>query len=197
MNIKTAGALCRWGAAALAISVAGCKSCNTCSFMGDITPQPLGTISDPVFQQQEANAEASDFVVHEHEWQGNSTNLNDGGKHHLKQIAARAAETPFPIILQPSSMTARPDTEFGFAVHNNEELDTLRREYLVHALVGLGVQDAEQRVVVAPALTPGFQSFEAERAYGSGFGRSGMGGFGGGFGGGLGGSFGGGGGGAF
>jgi hypothetical protein len=183
----------RAGAAAtlLLSALSGCSSTDEkCSHMGDITPYPLGTISDPVWQQQESNAEASDFVVHEHEWVGNSTDLNAAGKEHVKQIAARAAEVPFPILVERSSMSVDPDTRFRFPVHNNEELDLQRREFVVEALGRLGLVDAEQRVVVAPALTPGFESFEAERAYNRGFGGyGGFGGFGGGYGG-FGGGFG-------
>jgi hypothetical protein len=171
----------------------GCSHCEKCAGMGDITPKPLGTISDEVWRQQESNAEASDFVVYEHEWAGNSTQMNDDGIAHVKQIAARAGEVPFPIIVQRSSMSVRQGTKYGFPVHNDEELDHQRREFLVSALSQMGVQDAEQRVVIAPALTPGFQSYEAERAYGQGFNQSvfGLGGIGGGVGGGIGGGFGG------
>lgn len=170
----------------------GCSHCEKCADMGDITPKPLGTISDQAWRQQESNAEASDFVVYESEWTGNSTQMNDDGIAHVKQIAARAAEVPFPIVVQRSSMSAREGTKYGFPVHNDEELDLQRREFLVSALAQMGVTDAEQRVVIAPALTPGFQSFEAEQAYGRGFNQSGfgLGGFGlggGGFGGGFGG----------
>src|SRR5690606_19718499 len=75
-----------------------------------------------------------------------------------------------------------------YPVHNNRDLDLRRREVIVAALHTMGVQDAEQRVVVAPLLAPGFESFEAERAYnvgfaypgffGTGFGSGGFGGFG-------------------
>jgi uncharacterized membrane protein YgcG len=176
-------------------TAAGCchgrRNCvNTCGYY----PAPLGTISDPVWQQQESNAEASDFVIYEHEWTGNTTDLNHAGMDHVKQIAARAPMVPFPILVEQSSMTVRDDTEYKYPVHNNEELDMSRRELIVQALLDLGVQDAETRVVVSPALTPGFESFEGERAYNFGFGLWGGRGFGGGFGGGgFGGGFGGGG----
>jgi uncharacterized membrane protein YgcG len=174
-------------AALIAVTAAGCGHCrksrNYCAAAG-YYPAPLGTLSDPVWQQQESNAEASDFVVYEHEWTGNTTDLNDLGKTHVKQIAARALMVPFPILVQQSSMTARPDTRYQFPVHNNEELDMQRRQLVVQALITMGVQDAEERVVVSPALTPGFESFEAERAYGIGFSGGGWGGWGGGGGGG-------------
>src|SRR5690606_24791010 len=121
----------------------GCSHYDKCAGMGDITPKPIGTISDEVWKQQESNAEASDFVVYEHEWSGNSTDLNDAGIEHVKQIAVRSANVPFPIVIERSSMSSRPGTKYGFPVHNDESLDLERRELIVSALAQLGVQDAD------------------------------------------------------
>ena len=155
-------------------------------------PMPMGYATDPHFRQQEGNAEASDFVVYEHEFQGNSARLNDAGEDHLKQIAARVDKTPFPIIIAQSRITPRADTVYKYPVHANEELDLKRREVVVQALGAMGVFDAEKRVVVGRALTFPYTDQEAERAYmigimgwrlgGGGFGAGG--GFGGGGGGG-------------
>lgn len=167
----------------------GCSACEKCGYMGDITPQPLGTLSDPVWQQQETNAEASDFVIYEHEWRGNTVDLNLAGKEHVKQIAARAAETPFPILIERSSMSVDPESRFRYPVNNDPELDAARRQFLVMALVQMGVHDAEDRIVISPALAPGYTGFQAEPAYYRGMmigggGAGGRGGMGGGFGGG-------------
>lgn len=183
---------------ALALSLVGgcCHKCmKKCEYMGDITPHPLGTVSDPIWQKQEHNAEASDFVVHEHEFTANTARLNGAGEDHVKQLAYRFNQQPslpYPIIVEPSSMSVRAGDKYGFAVHNDPALDLNRRQVVIAALVALGMSDAEQRVVVSPALTPGFQGFEGERAYGRGFGtnQGGMtGGFGGLGGGGFGGGF--------
>lgn len=160
---------------AIALSlVSGCRCCmKKCDYMGDITPHPLGTINDPIFQKQEHNAEASDFVIHEHEFTANTARLNTAGEDHVKQIAYRITQKPtlpYPVIIEPSSMSVRQGDKYGFAVHNDPNLDMSRRQVVVTALQALGLQDAEQKVVVSPALTPGFQSFEGERAYGRGFG---------------------------
>lgn len=169
----------------LLAGVAGCSSSAKCDYMGDITPTPLGTLIDPVWRAQEANAEASDFVVHEHEWEGNTATLNEVGKNHLKQIAARANDQKFPILIEPSSKTVREETEFRYPVHNDDELDARRRLLVVEALQVLGVTDAEERVVLAPAMARGYHGFEARQAFRSTYqlgNRSG--GAGGGFGGG-------------
>ena len=183
-------------ATAITASLVGCASSDKCPTtpLADIQPQPLGSISDPIWQAQEEHAEASDFVVYEHEWVGNSSRLNSAGKEHVKQIAFRAAATPFPIIVERSSMSVDPESQHGFPVNGHEALDLERRNLVAAALMDMGVADAETRVLVAPALTPGFQEFEGEAAYTRGFSDNGgfgagFGSFGGGFGGGVGGGF--------
>ncbi len=155
-------------------------------------PMPLGTLSDPIWKTHESNAEASDFVVHEHEWVANSNSLNDAGISHLMRIAARVQQAPFPIVIEPSSQSAREETEHTFPIHNNIKLDMSRRDVIVESLMRRGVADAPNRVQVGPATAPGVESFERGAS-----GRGGSGGGGGSFGGGSfgGGSFGGGGGG--
>ena len=154
---------------------------------------PLGTVSDPIWQSQEARAEASDFVVYQHEFGYQNAELNTCGKNHILQIAARLTYCPhLPVIIEPSKMTVREDTDFQYPVHPNPELDLRRREVVVIALQELGIPNAEKRVLVAPALTAPFNAAEAQQAYSQGLSGAGSFGFGGGFGG-FGGSFGGGG----
>lgn len=170
-------------AAQLAGLLTGC--CNDkCSFLGAVTPAQLGALSDPFWQKQEENAEASDFVIHEHEFVENTIRLNRAGEEHLMSIASRAATTPFPIIVQTSSLSPPAHDENGMPVHGNVALDVSRRELVVQALTRFGLQDAEDRVVVAPALTPGFEGFEGERAVRLGYSSRNLGGVGGGLGGG-------------
>jgi hypothetical protein len=184
-------------AAALAAAAVGCNHTEKSAYLGDFQPKPLGTISDPIWQVHESNAEADDFVVHEHEWVGNTVELNAAGVEHVKQIAARAADVQFPVIVERSSMSPKANTQYQFPVHGDEELDMQRRQLITQALAQMGVENAESRVLVAPAMRPGFLDVEGERAIYRGILGGGMGGFGGGFGG-MGGGFGGGfGGGAF
>lgn len=150
---------------------------------------PLGHLTDPYWQRQERNAEASDFVVHEHEFEGNAARLNNLGESHVRQIAARVGSVPFKVLVEPSSMKPLENTQFGYPIHPDPELDKKRRKVIVQALLAMGVQDAEERVVISPALAPGFEQFEGERSYMQGFSGSqngngsGFGGFGGGLGG--------------
>lgn len=185
--------LALWSAALLAGTSLGCSQTVKMLGMGDFEPKPLGTFVDPAFQDMEANAEASDFVIYQHEWDGETTTMNDRGLEHLKRIYERAPQTPFPILIEPSNMAVDENTRHEYPVNGNHALDMQRRAAIVKALTGMGFAEAEQRVYVAPALTPGYQGFEAERAYNRGFSNfntTGA-GFGGGFGGaGFGGGFG-------
>ncbi|MBS0265041.1 MAG: hypothetical protein JSS02_24130 [Planctomycetes bacterium] len=165
-----------------------------------VSPQPLpplGSVIDQVNQVQETNAEHSDFVIYQHEFEMDTDRLNLAGKDHVKQIAARlpqlmepdpvdGLDTPRLILIERSNTTVVDGTEFEYPVHPNPELDMQRREVIVRALVAMGIRDAEDRVVISNALTPGQKASEAERSYymglGGGFGMGGYGGYGGGFG---------------
>jgi hypothetical protein len=154
-------------------------------------PTPLGTLSVPIWQTHERNAEASDFVIYEHEFQVDGIRLNYAGEDHVKQIAARLnGGIEFPVLVERSRHSVDPYSEFKYPVHLNPALDLRRREVVVQALLAMGVEDAEHRVVISPALTDGYESFEAQRAYMRGVSGSGFGGFGGSGGGGRFGGFG-------
>ncbi len=128
--------------------------------------EPLGTKSDAIWRKQELNAEASDFVIYQHEFEYNGYRLNMAGEDHLKQIAYRLRQGhDFPVVVERSTTTARPDTKFKYPVHPNPQLDMKRREVVVRALAAMGVHDAEQRVVVAPAYVPGTKATEDAAAY--------------------------------
>jgi hypothetical protein len=175
-------------AALLAGSTLGCSQTVKMLGMGDFEPKPLGTLVDPAFMDQEMNAEASDFVIYQHEWNGETATMNDRGLEHLKRIYERAPMVPFPILIEPTNMAVDPNTRHQYPVNGNHALDMERRGAIVQALTGMGFGEAAERVYVANALTPGFQGFEAENAYSRGFNNNGgfgnFGGFGGGFGGG-------------
>ncbi len=185
------------------IATVGCSARNA---MVD-SPAPLGAEIDQMMQQQEHNAEAAKFVLYMHEFELNRVDeqdvehgwrLNDDGEDHLKQIAVSIKNgIDFPVVLERSRTSAKPDTDYQYPVHLNEELDAKRRMIVVAALERMGVPDADSRVVVSPAFSEGYTSQEAHRAYNRGIMGNGFGGFGGGgfgvnggmLGGGLGGGF--------
>jgi hypothetical protein len=87
------------------------------------------------------------------------------------------------VLIQRSLTSIKPGTEFEYPVNPNPELDMARRDVVVRALAAMGVPNADERVVVSHALTPGQKATEAQRDYNQALNAfGGMGGFGGGFG---------------
>src|SRR5579863_5694555 len=77
----------------------GCGSC-TPSRCGVPDRYPLGSVNRAHYQTMEANAEASDFVLHQNEFVGETAELTPYGKDHILEIAARARTAPFPIVVE-------------------------------------------------------------------------------------------------
>jgi len=166
-----------------ALLTSGCQRWKP--FYEEPSMSSLGTQSDSVWRNQEANAEVSDFVVNQHEFQRGSARLNSDGEDHVKQIAFRLMQgQDAPVVIERSRMSARPDTVYRYPVHTDPELDMRRRDVIVRALVAMGISDSDQRVVVAPAYVPGFRAMEAEAALQRGFSNTGNGSSGGSYGGG-------------
>jgi hypothetical protein len=186
---------------AMTLVSSGCETLH--NSVNEPTPPMLGQTLDRINMQQEDNAEASKYVVYQHEFTLNKFedgrnvggyHLNEAGEDHIKQIAANVKRgAPFPVIVERSQTSAWPQTEHKYPIHYNPALDMQRRAVVVRALNELGVPDAEDRVVVAPAITPGIYGVEGERAFyratsgrsgwggnGAGLGGFGLGGFGGG-----------------
>ena len=168
----------------LLVTACGCQQWKM--FYQHPSALPLGTLSDPVWQNQEVNAELADFIVYQHEFKEGAEYLNTAGEDHVRRIAARLSSgQDATVIVERSFMTPRENTKYHYPVHPNPQLDLRRREILVRSLVAMGIVDAEERVVVAPSFAEGFRSHEAEAAYQRGM--SSYGGGGGGGGGGFGG----------
>jgi hypothetical protein len=153
---------------------------------------------------QEENAEASKFVIYQHEFELNKEKegvmvegirLNEYGEDHVRRIAENVRNgAPYPVVVERSQTSARAGTKYNYPVHLNPDLDMKRREVVARALTRMGIADADTRVVVAPAFAQPLTGNEAQGAYATGISGwgGGMGGMGGGFGGGMGGGFGGG-----
>ena len=186
------------------LAAAGCTT-PSLFYQPPPPPEMLGTKVDQLMQTQEENAEASKFVIYQHEFELNKARegemvegirLNEYGEDHVKRIAENVRNgAPYPVVVERSQTSPKAGTKYQYPVHFNPDLDMKRREIVVRALTRMGIADADTRVVVAPAFAQPLTSSEAERAYGvgiSGMGGGWGGGMGGGFGGGMGGGFGGG-----
>ncbi|MGD0897245.1 MAG: hypothetical protein ABR915_05370 [Thermoguttaceae bacterium] len=167
-KIAASAALGMAATAPLASGCHTCGGCNECGCSGRSGPPtaPLGALTDPIWQRQEAGAAASDFVVYQHEFEMNDFHLNTDGEDHVKAIASRLhAGACLPVVIERGMTTARPDTQFKYPIHPNPELDLQRRDVVVRALTAMGIADAEQRVSVAPAMASGQTATEAARSY--------------------------------
>jgi len=152
----------------LIMTAPGCQTWKQAKLQYD-PPKPqrtLGSINDTIWKSQEANAEASKYVVYEHEFKLNTPQLNDGGENHLMMIAARLQRgQEAPVVVEQSTMGIDPASEYQYPVNPDPELDVRRRQVVVTALTRLGVKDAEDRVVISPAFAAGSKATEDERAY--------------------------------
>lgn len=116
-------------------------------------PFPLGAVSDTFWETQQTNAEAADFIFHDHEFRGETAQLAPAAKQHLEQVALRLEHVPFPIVIEMSEYNAKP------------QLDRARRQAVIEQLARLGIHNPEGRVVIAGAYTPGMPGVQAERTY--------------------------------
>jgi hypothetical protein len=112
---------------------AGCDCASTpCLY-------PLGAVNQAHYEAMQANGRAAAFTVHEFEFIGTSSELSPAGKDHLLEIAGRARTVPFPIVIERSDGNSNPT------------LDEHRRASVAQVMLDLGIGDAAQRTIVAPA----------------------------------------------
>jgi len=114
---------------------------------------PLGSVNRAHYETMQTNAQAADFILYRNEFVGNTTELTPYGKDHVLEIAARAANAPFPILVERSEHNSDPP------------LDERRRSAIVEVLSKCGVADGNQRTIVAPAYGKGLSAQEAEADY--------------------------------
>lgn len=116
----------------------------------DVEVQPHGSFMRRFQALQADKAEASDFVVFLNEWFEGGTQLGPFGLYHINQIAQRLPTVPFPVKVQPQADSA---------------LNEKRRQVIVAALLGLGVADADTRVVIAYPEAEGIRYEDIERVW--------------------------------
>jgi hypothetical protein len=163
-------------AAVAMLLLVGAASCRTTKAhrVWPVTP-PLGGTVDRILQRQEENAKATQLTVYMHEFELNRLaedgkahgyRLNSYGEDHVKQIAAMLRKgANCPVVVERSATSPKQGTQYQYPVHANDALDRQRREVVVRALQLLGVEDAEQRVVVGPAAAEGLDADEAAQAH--------------------------------
>jgi len=90
-------------------------------------PFPLGAVNDTFWETQQTNAEAADFIFHDHEFRGETAQLAPAAKQHLEQVAMRWEHVPFPVLIEMSEYNAKP------------QLDRARRQAIIEQLSRLGI----------------------------------------------------------
>jgi hypothetical protein len=111
---------------------------------------PLGAVNRAHYETMQANGEAADFILHQNDFVGSTSELSPAGKDHVLEIAARARSAPFPVLIERSENNTTP------------ALDEHRRASIAQVLVDLGIADAPQRTIVAPAYGKGLTGREVE-----------------------------------
>ena len=143
-----------FGLVVVACSVGCCGNEVDVDRFADI---PRGAIPEPPqetvrrhFELQAAKAEADDFVFYRHEFYMDGKDLGPYGQYHLKLVASRLSQVPFPVLIE-----AVPDAK----------LNDARRATVVLALKRAGLDEIEPRVIVGFPEAEGMSGEEAERVY--------------------------------
>lgn len=118
-------------------------------------PFPLGQVTDAHWETMQTNAEASDFIFYDHEFEGQTAELTPLGKKHLLSVALRLEHVPFPIVVEELPQGKHP------------KLCLARREQIIDLLGQLGYakEQVAGRVIIAPALSRGLTAIEGEASY--------------------------------
>lgn len=103
--------------------------------------------------------------------------LTPDGQDHVRQIAVMlqtdADCMSSPVIVERSRSSRKWESQHGYPVHFNDELDELRRDVVVAALASFGVPNADELVIIAPAYPTGLNAAEAAAAFGNAMQQSG------------------------
>src|SRR5215471_9857193 len=100
MKKKSRGTL--WLTAVLTAALSGCyggKGVDNCaSIEPGAMPQPPDYTVHRILETQAAKAEADDFVVYKHEFFDDGAELGPYGQYHVRLIANRLNQVPFPVL---------------------------------------------------------------------------------------------------
>src|SRR5580704_11953954 len=77
--------------------VSGCALCRSPAIPDRY---PLGAVERAHFHTMQTNGEAGDFILHQMDFVGDTAELNNDGRDHIQEIAARLQSTPFPVLVE-------------------------------------------------------------------------------------------------
>ncbi len=141
-----------WLGALLMGLTAGCSTPKGVDLCADIPPgaipvPPHATVHR-MWETQAAKAEADDFVIYRHEFYMDGAELGPYGQYHLRLIANRLSQVPFPVLIQAVT---------------DAKLNEQRRQAIVAYLKKAGHENIEQRVILGFPEAEGLNGEEAER----------------------------------
>ncbi|MEX0819490.1 MAG: hypothetical protein WD070_07845 [Pirellulaceae bacterium] len=171
----------------------------------DAIPAEPGTYVDQWGDQMGAQADRQQQILTRNLWFDGSEELGPDGQERIIQIAESLQVYPHLVLIEEEPIDIKPDQSYAQAMETQYELNSARRDNVIHALHDLGLEDVDDLVTFTTDRSVGVRGIEAPTIFnrqfmGGQFGRQGggRGGFGGrggglGGGGGIGGGFGGGG----
>ncbi len=126
-------------------AVSGCRTCN--NITPGAIPQPNGTYACQWIHAEKARADQDKFVIYQYEWMSPEvTKLTPSGQGHVAQIAQELCQTPFPVVIEPSS---------------DRRVDEWRRAAILEALAGSGNPVPPDRVILGRPEAEGLYGQEA------------------------------------
>lgn len=133
----------------------GCGGgCGTGGLFGNkppvYCPQSNGTSVHAAIDMQRSKADLDHFVIYNHEWYMDGTELGPYGMAHLETLARRLPESVHPVMIQPSM---------------NPPLDMRRQMEIVDMLAKNGITDAAMRVIVGHPQALDLDGNESPRIY--------------------------------
>jgi hypothetical protein len=125
-------------------AICGCHTCN--DIVPGAIPQPNGTYACQWAHAEKARADQDKFVIYQYEWSADVTKLTPSGQGHVAQIAQGLSQTPFPVVIEPSS---------------DGRVDESRRMAVLEALANNGNPVTPDRVLLRRPEAEGMYGQEA------------------------------------
>jgi hypothetical protein len=99
-------------------------------------PFPVGENNTPFWETKQTEFQAADFIFQDREFRSETAELAPGAKRHLDEVALSLPHVDFLVVIEQSTADVKLD------------LDEARRQMIVKQLSRLGVENADQRVIV-------------------------------------------------
>ena len=119
-------------------------------------PATTGTFACQWQTAQINRAQQDHYVIYQNEWFQDGPQLGPYGQQHATRLAATLPVVPYKVVIEPKFDQAKNAFD--------TTLDHARRDSMVHYLESRGIDDAENRVVIAYPIAEGLSADEGARA---------------------------------